>query len=41
MTPGRPGPDPVRELWFSHPALAAVEILTTAATAAIVAARVR
>ena len=41
MTPGRPGPDPVRELWFSHPALAAVEILTTAETAAIIPARVR
>ena len=41
MTPGRAGPDPVRELWLSHPALAAVEILTTADTAALLAARVR
>ena len=41
LTPGRPGPDQVRELWLSHPALAAVEILTTAETAAIIAARVR
>jgi predicted O-methyltransferase YrrM len=39
MTPGRPGPDPVRELWLSNPAVAAVEILTTPTTAAIVAAR--
>ena len=39
MTPGRPGPDPVRELWLSHPALEAVEILTTPTTAAILAAR--
>ena len=39
LTPDRPGPDPVRELWLSNPAVAAVEILTTPATAAIVAAR--
>lgn len=39
LTPGRPGPDPVRELLFGHPELVAVEILTTAETAAVVAAR--
>jgi predicted O-methyltransferase YrrM len=39
LTPDRPGPDRVRELWLSNPAVAAVEILTTPATAAIVAAR--
>lgn len=39
LTPNRPGPDPVRELWLAHPHLAATEILTTPTTAAIVAAR--
>jgi predicted O-methyltransferase YrrM len=39
MTPGRAGPDPVREFWFGHPELVAVEILTTPHTAALVAAR--
>jgi predicted O-methyltransferase YrrM len=39
LTPGRPGPDPVRELLFIHPQLIAVEILTTPQTAAIVASR--
>jgi predicted O-methyltransferase YrrM len=39
LTPGRPGPDPVRDLLFGHPDLVAVEILTTPETAAIVAAR--
>jgi predicted O-methyltransferase YrrM len=39
LTPGRPGPDPVRELLFGHPELVAVEILTTPETAAVVAAR--
>jgi predicted O-methyltransferase YrrM len=39
LTPGRPGPDPVRELLFGHPQLVAVEILTTLETAAVVAAR--
>ena len=39
LTPGRPGPDPVRELWLSNPAVAAVEILTTPTTSAILAAR--
>jgi predicted O-methyltransferase YrrM len=39
LTPGRPGPDPVRELLFGHPQLVAVEILTTPETAAVLAAR--
>jgi predicted O-methyltransferase YrrM len=39
LTPNRPGPDPVRELLFSHPQLVAVEILTTAQTATVVAAK--
>jgi len=39
LTPGRPGPDPVRELLFGHPELVAVEIMTTPETAAVVAAR--
>jgi predicted O-methyltransferase YrrM len=39
LTPARPGLDPVREFWLNHPEIAAVEILTTAETAAIVGAR--
>lgn len=39
LTPGHPGPDPVREFWLGDPRLAATELLTTPATAAIVAAR--
>jgi predicted O-methyltransferase YrrM len=39
LTPGRPGPDPVREFWLANPRLAATEILTTPVTAAIVAAK--
>jgi predicted O-methyltransferase YrrM len=39
LTPGRPGPDPVREFWLNHPGIAAVEILTTPQTAAIVGTR--
>jgi len=39
LTPGRPGPDPVRELLFGHQELVAVEIMTTPETAAVVAAR--
>jgi predicted O-methyltransferase YrrM len=39
MTPDFQGPDPVREWLFSHPDLVATEILTTSATAAIVAAK--
>ena len=41
MTPGLPGPDPVREWFFGHPDLLATEILTTPETAAIVAAKRR
>jgi predicted O-methyltransferase YrrM len=41
LTPGRPGPDPVRRFWLGHPDLAATEVLTTQTTAAIVAVRVR
>ena len=41
MTPGLPGPDPVREWFFGHPDLLATEILTTLETAAIVATKRR
>ena len=41
MTPGLPGPDPVREWFFGHPDLLATEILTTPETAAIVATKRR
>jgi len=40
LTPGRSGPDPVREFWLEHPRLAATELLTTPETAAILAVRV-
>jgi predicted O-methyltransferase YrrM len=40
LTPGRSGPDPVREFWLEHPRLAAIELLTTPETAAILAVRV-
>jgi predicted O-methyltransferase YrrM len=39
LTPGRPGPDPVRELLFGHPRLVAVEILTSPERAAVLAVR--
>jgi predicted O-methyltransferase YrrM len=39
LTPGRPGPDPVRELWLSHPEAVGVEILTTPRSAALLVAR--
>jgi predicted O-methyltransferase YrrM len=39
MTPGFPGPDPVRDWLFGHPDLIAVELLTTPSTAAILAAK--
>jgi predicted O-methyltransferase YrrM len=39
LTPGFPGLDPVRRWAFEHPALAAVEILTTPRTSALVIAR--
>lgn len=36
LTPGRPGPDPVRELWLGHPRLAAVELQVSSREAVIV-----
>jgi predicted O-methyltransferase YrrM len=39
LTPGRPGPDPVRDFWLEHPELAATELLATPASAVIVAVR--
>jgi predicted O-methyltransferase YrrM len=39
LTPGRVGPDAVREFWLEHPQLAAIELLTTPKTAVIVAIR--
>jgi predicted O-methyltransferase YrrM len=41
MTPGFPGPDPLREWFFGHPDLIATEILTTPESAAIVATKRR
>jgi predicted O-methyltransferase YrrM len=40
LTPGRPGPDRLREWAFGHAELEAVEILTTPETAALVLARI-
>lgn len=39
MTPGRPGPDPLREFWLGHDELAAAEVLTTPTSSAILAVR--
>jgi predicted O-methyltransferase YrrM len=39
LTPGRPGPDPVRDFWLNQPRIVALEILTTPQTAAIVGTR--
>ena len=39
LTPGRPGPDPVRAFWLEHAELEAIELLTTPKTAAILAIR--
>lgn len=36
LTPGYAGPDPVRELWLSHPRLQAVELQVSAREAVIV-----
>jgi len=36
LTPGREGPDPVRELWLGHPRLAAVELQVSPREAVIV-----
>jgi predicted O-methyltransferase YrrM len=41
MTPGFPGPDPLREWFFGHPDLIATEILTRPETAAIIATKRR
>jgi predicted O-methyltransferase YrrM len=41
LTPDWPGPDPLRDWFFGHPELIAVEILTTRETAAIVATKRR
>jgi len=40
LTPGRPGPDPIREFWLRNPRFAAVEILTRPDMGAIVATRI-
>jgi predicted O-methyltransferase YrrM len=37
LTPGYAGPDPVRDFWLRNDRLAAVEVMTTPVTAAIVA----
>ena len=37
LTPGREGPDPVRELWLDHPRLAAIELRLSSREAAILA----
>jgi predicted O-methyltransferase YrrM len=39
LTPGRTTHDVVREFWLNHPEIAALEILTTPETAAIVGTR--
>ncbi len=39
LTPGRPGRDPVRELWLADQRLAATEILVTHASSVILAVR--
>jgi predicted O-methyltransferase YrrM len=41
LTPGRPGPDPLRDWFFGHPDLVATEILTMPAAAAILATKRR
>jgi predicted O-methyltransferase YrrM len=41
LTPDFPGPDPLREWFFGHPNLVVTEILTTPATAAILATKRR
>jgi len=39
LTPGRPGPDPVREALFGHPRLVAAEVQVVPEMTAIVAVR--
>jgi predicted O-methyltransferase YrrM len=41
LTPGRPGPDPVRELWLGHPDLVSVEVVVSPEEAVVVAVRAR
>jgi predicted O-methyltransferase YrrM len=40
LTPGRAGPDPVREAWLADERLAATELLVTPASAVILAVRI-
>jgi predicted O-methyltransferase YrrM len=39
LTPGRKGPDRVRELWLEHPEVAAVEVVVSPKEAVVVAVR--
>jgi predicted O-methyltransferase YrrM len=39
FTPDRPGPDPVRDFWKTHPALVTTELLVTPQMAVLIAAR--
>jgi predicted O-methyltransferase YrrM len=39
LTPGRTGPDPVRELWLRHPDLVSVEVVLSPKEAVLVAVR--
>lgn len=39
LTPGRPGPDPVRAFWLGHPRLVAAELTLSPTMAAIIAVR--
>lgn len=41
LTPGRAGPDPVREFWLTHPRLVAAEVGVSPREAVIVAVAVR
>jgi len=41
MTPGREGPDPVRDFWLDHPELAATEVQVSPREAVIFAVRTR
>jgi predicted O-methyltransferase YrrM len=41
LTPGRTGPDPVRDFWLNHPHLVSTELLTSLERAAIVAVKVK
>jgi predicted O-methyltransferase YrrM len=41
LTPGRSGPDPVREFWLDHPDLAATELQVSPREAVILAVRAR